>query len=58
MLQGPYGRRSRAPSLIGAAALRPLETGDRGTYRFVSLDGGFSADLPVAQDGLILDYPG
>ena len=24
----------------------------------MSLDGAFSADLPVAQDGLILDYPG
>jgi len=28
------------------------------TYRFVSLDGGFSAELPVDQDGLIMDYPG
>jgi hypothetical protein len=36
-----------------------LETGDGGgTYRFVSLDGEFSADLPVDQDGLVLDYPG
>jgi uncharacterized protein len=36
-----------------------LETGDGGlTYRFVSLDGGFSADLPVDLDGLVLDYPG
>jgi hypothetical protein len=36
-----------------------LKTGDGGwTYRFVSLDGGFSADLPVDQDGLVLDYPG
>jgi hypothetical protein len=36
-----------------------LETGDGGgTYRFVSLDGGFSAELPVDQDGLVLDYPG
>jgi uncharacterized protein len=24
----------------------------------VSLDGGFTADLPVDLDGLILDYPG
>jgi uncharacterized protein len=36
-----------------------LETGDGGwTYRFVSLDGGFSAELPVDLDGLVLDYPG
>jgi hypothetical protein len=36
-----------------------LETGDGGgTYRFMSLDGGFSADLPVDLDGLVLDYPG
>ena len=36
-----------------------LETEDGGeTYRFVSLDGGFTADLPVDQDGLVLDYPG
>ena len=36
-----------------------LEKGDEdGTFRFVSLDGGFSADLPVDRDGLVLDYPG
>jgi uncharacterized protein len=36
-----------------------LENGDGGgTYRFVRLDGGFTADLPVDLDGLILDYPG
>lgn len=27
-------------------------------YRFESLDGGFTADLPVDADGLVLDYPG
>jgi hypothetical protein len=27
-------------------------------YRFLSLDGGFTADLPVDPDGLVLDYPG
>ena len=32
--------------------------GDATTYRFVSLDGGFRADLPVDVDGLVLDYPG
>ena len=36
--------------------LRRSEEG--GTYRFESLDGGFTADLPVDADGLVLDYPG
>jgi hypothetical protein len=27
-------------------------------YRFESLDTGFTADLPVDEDGLVLDYPG
>ena len=27
-------------------------------YRFLSLDGGSTADLPVDPDGLVLDYPG
>ncbi len=37
-----------------------LEEGGRrgGLYRFLSLDGGFTADLPVDADGLVLDYPG
>jgi hypothetical protein len=36
-----------------------LEKGDRGgLYRFLSLDGGFAADLAVDQDGLVVDYPG
>src|SRR5829696_1002972 len=35
------------------------EKGDSGgRYRFLSLDGGFTADLPVDADGLVLDYPG
>ena len=29
-----------------------------GLYRFLSLDGGFTADLPVDDDGLVVDYPG
>ncbi len=29
-----------------------------GLYRFLSLDGGFTADLPVDADGLVVDYPG
>ena len=36
-----------------------LEANDgSGVYRFLSLDGGFTADLPVDSDGLVLDYPG
>jgi uncharacterized protein len=36
-----------------------VENGDSGgLYRFLSLDGGFTADLPVDSDGLVLDYPG
>jgi hypothetical protein len=36
-----------------------LEKDDEGgLYRFLSLDGGFIADLPVDSDGLVLDYPG
>ena len=36
-----------------------LEKSDRGgLYRFLSLDGGFTVDLPVDADGLVLDYPG
>ena len=31
---------------------------DGGLYRFESLDGGFTADLPVDADGLVFDYPG
>jgi uncharacterized protein len=26
-------------------------------YKFESLDGGFTADLPVDAEGLMLDYP-
>ena len=29
-----------------------------GLYSFLSLDGGFTAALPVDADGLVLDYPG
>ena len=36
-----------------------LEKGNRGgLYRFLSLDSGFTADLLVDADGLVLDYPG
>jgi hypothetical protein len=29
-----------------------------GLYRFLSLDGGYTADLAVDADGLVMDYPG
>ena len=36
-----------------------LEKSSRGgLYRFLSLDGGLTTDLPVDADGLVLDYPG
>jgi uncharacterized protein len=36
-----------------------LEQDDRGgLYRFLGLDGGFTADLRVDPDGLVVDYPG
>jgi hypothetical protein len=31
--------------------------GRDGLYRFLSLDGSFTADLPVDADGLVVDYP-
>ncbi len=35
-----------------------LEQSESGAlFRFESLDGGFTADLPVDADGLVLDYP-
>jgi len=35
-----------------------FEEGDGGgMYRFVSLDGGFTADLTVDSDGLVVHYP-
>jgi len=34
------------------------KTDEGGLYRYLSLDGGFTADLPVDADGLVLDYPG
>ena len=32
--------------------------GSGGLYRFEALPGGFTAELPVDADGLVLDYPG
>jgi hypothetical protein len=31
---------------------------DRGHYRFEALPSGFTAELPVDADGLVIDYPG
>ena len=31
---------------------------DGGIYRYETLESGFTADLPVDADGLVLDYPG
>lgn len=31
---------------------------DGGLYRFEALPGGFTAELPVDAEGLVLDYPG
>lgn len=45
--------------------LRPIAVGQRYTclmpdslYRYQGLDSGFTADLPVDGDGLVMDYPG
>jgi hypothetical protein len=36
-----------------------LQKGEEGElYRIESLDGGFTADLAVDADGLVVDYPG
>ena len=35
-----------------------LESNGDGLYKYESLDGGFTANLPVDPDGLVLDYPG
>ncbi len=36
-----------------------LEKSDGGgLYRYLSLEGEFTVDLPVDADGLVLDYPG
>jgi uncharacterized protein len=37
--------------------LKPLGS-DGGLFRYESLDGGFTAELPVDSDGVVLDYPG
>jgi hypothetical protein len=47
------------PSLTVSPATQrytALETGR--LYRFESLESDFTADLPVDEDGFVLDYPG
>jgi hypothetical protein len=64
----PGGSAEIAVAYFDGAELQPwpepqrynrLETyGEGEVYRFLNLDGGFTADLPVDSDGLVLDYPG
>jgi uncharacterized protein len=37
--------------------LEPLDS-DGGSFRYESLPSGFTADLPVDSDGVVVDYPG
>jgi hypothetical protein len=47
------------PDLIVSAANQRYTALDAGSlYRFESLESGFTADLPVDDDGFVLDYPG
>jgi hypothetical protein len=47
------------PDLIVSATSQRYTALDAGSlYRFESLEDGFTADLPVDQDGFVLDYPG
>jgi hypothetical protein len=47
------------PSLAVAPARQRYTALEPGRlYRFESLESGFTADLPVDPDGLVLDYPG
>jgi hypothetical protein len=47
------------PDLIVSAANQRYMALEAGSlYRFESLQDGFTADLPVDQDGFVLDYPG
>ena len=43
-----------APALDGCLERRP----DGARWRFRSLDGDFTAELPVDRAGLVRDYPG
>ena len=46
------------PSTVTPARQRYTALAPGSLYRFEGLDTGFMADLPVDQDGLVLDYPG
>ncbi len=47
------------PELIVTAASQRYTALEAGSlYRFESLEDGFTADLPVDQDGFVLEYPG
>jgi hypothetical protein len=47
------------PDLIVSAANQRYTALDAGSlYRFESLEDGFTADLPVDEDGFVRDYPG
>jgi uncharacterized protein len=47
------------PDLTASSANQRYTALDAGTlYRFESLESGFTADLPVDEDGFVLDYPG
>ncbi|EIM27771.1 putative glycolipid-binding domain-containing protein [Microvirga lotononidis] len=47
------------PDLIVTPANQRYTALDAGArYRFESLESGFTADLPVDEDGFVLDYPG
>jgi hypothetical protein len=47
------------PDLIASPANQRYTALEAGSlYRFESLESGFTADLPVDEDGFVLDYPG
>jgi hypothetical protein len=52
----------RVPELLVGAERQRYgyleEQADGGLYRFEALPSGFTAELPVDADGLVIDYPG
>ncbi len=46
------------PELAVSAARQRYTRLEHGWYRYESVDSGFTADLPVDPDGLVLGYPG
>jgi hypothetical protein len=54
-----YIRVGKTQVRAGPQRYTRLESSPEGRlYRYESLDSGFTADLPVDADGLVLDYPG